>query len=342
MNLRYLYVIPGLLFVTIVLFLIDLYIGSADIPFFKAVFSIFSSADNTEPYVYIIKEIRFPRVVTALFAGMALAVAGLQMQTIFRNPLAGPYVLGISSGSSLGVALVILGASVFGYSFTGFLANAGVVIAALTGAAFILLLILSVSVRVKDVMTILILGILFGGATSAIVSVLQFFSSEYALKSYVVWTLGSLSGVTSDQLYVIVPLVVTGLTIAFVLSKKLDTYLLGEYYAKSLGSNVFLLRLMSFISTCLLAGTVTAFCGPLGFIGIAAPHISRMLLKSSKHITLIISSVFTGSVMMLTADILSQLPGSDKVLPINSVTALLGIPVVIWIIARNYRYSKMM
>lgn len=319
--------------------LIDIYIGSANISF-TDIWNIIIGRVQDTPEAYIVKEIRFPRVLVALIAGISLSIAGLQMQTVFRNPLAGPYVLGISSGSSLGVALVLLGSSVFGYTFSGFMGDLGIVIAALAGAAFILVLVLFVSVRVKDVMTILILGILFGGATSAVVSVLQFFSDEFALKSYVIWTLGSLSGVSLEQLSLIIPIIATGVLISFALSKRLDVYLLGETYAKSLGSNVFIIRLFVFISTCLLAGTITAFCGPIGFVGIAAPHISRMMFKTSKHLYLMTATILTGGIMMIASDIISQLPGSEKVLPINSVTALLGIPVVVWIIFKNFKYSK--
>jgi len=319
--------------------ILDIYIGSAKISV-GDIWNIIIGQISDTPEAYIVQQIRFPRVIVALLAGVSLSIAGLQMQTVFRNPLAGPYVLGISSGSSLGVALVLLGSSVFGYTFSGFMGDLGIIIAALAGAAFILMLVLFVSVRVKDVMTILILGILFGGATSAVVSVLQFFSDEFALKSYVVWTLGSLSGVSVEQLSIIVPIVITGILISFALSKRLDVYLLGETYAKSLGSNVFIIRLFVFISTCLLAGTITAFCGPIGFVGIAAPHISRMMFKTSKHLYLMTATILTGGIMMIASDIISQLPGTEKVLPINSVTALLGIPVVVWIIFKNFKYSK--
>ncbi|MBN1111954.1 MAG: iron ABC transporter permease [Bacteroidales bacterium] len=319
--------------------ILDIYIGSAKISI-SDIWNIITGRISDTPEAYIVHQIRFPRVIVALLAGVSLSIAGLQMQTVFRNPLAGPYVLGISSGSSLGVALVLLGSSVFGYTFGGFMGDLGIIIAALAGAAFILMLVLFVSVRVKDVMTILILGILFGGATSAVVSVLQFFSDEFALKSYVVWTLGSLSGVSVEQLSMIVPIVITGILISFALSKRLDVYLLGETYAKSLGSNVFMIRLFVFISTCLLAGTITAFCGPIGFVGIAAPHISRMMFKTSKHLYLMTATILTGGIMMIASDIISQLPGTEKVLPINSVTALLGIPVVVWIIFKNFKYSK--
>ena len=258
------------------------------------------------------------------------------MQTVFRNPLAGPYVLGISAGASLGVAILVLGfSSFFALGNLQNLGNWAIVIAACLGSALILLLILTVSFRVSDIMTILILGIMFGSATTALVSILQYFSTETMLKAFIIWTMGSLGSVSKMQLNILLFCVIFGTLIAFLSSKMLNALLLGESYAKSMGLNIKLSRIIVFASTSILAGSVTAFCGPVGFIGIAVPHIARMTFKTSNHLYLFTGTVIIGASLLLISDVISQLPGYEKILPINSVTALLGIPVVIWIIIRK-------
>jgi iron complex transport system permease protein len=322
--------------VLILFFMLDLFIGSYHISIPDILKSIFDS-DSVDPQIaVIVNRFRIPKALTALLAGAALSVAGLQMQTVFRNPLAGPFVLGISSGASLGVAILVLGmgGAFFGGAFT-VVGSWSVAAAAWIGAGIILLLVLAVSTRIKDIMTILILGILFSSATAAIVSILQYFSNESMLKSFVVWTMGSLGGVTSAQLQVLLPAVLTGLLIAVFSTKFLDAFLLGENYARSMGVNITLSRVIIFISTCILAGSITAFCGPIGFIGIAVPHIVRMFFRTSNHKKLIPGSILLGSSVMLGSDIISQLPGAEATLPINSVTALMGIPIVVWIIVRS-------
>jgi len=272
---------------------------------------------------------------------MALSVSGLQMQTIFRNPLAGPYVLGISSGASLGVALVILGfPPLFAQGNINPLSIWVQIMAAWIGAAAVLLLIMAISFRVRDIMTILILGVLFGSATSAIVSILQYFSHQEQLKAFVVWSMGNLGNVTRGQLTVMSFTILAGLIMAVFSGKMLNVMLLGESYAKSMGLNIMLSRIIVFISTSILAGTVTAFCGPIGFIGIAVPHITRILFKSADHRLLIPAVIMTGGILLLLSDILSQLPGGERTLPVNSVTALIGIPVVIWVIFRNQKITS--
>jgi iron complex transport system permease protein len=284
----------------------------------------------------IITDFRLPKAITAVLAGMALSVSGMQMQTLFRNPLAGPYVLGISSGASLGVALIILGLPVlFIRENIHPLSLWMQIIAAWIGAAAVLLLIMAVSLRVRDIMTLLILGVLFGSATSAIVSIMQYFSHQAQLKAFVIWSMGNLGSVSKEQLSVMSVTLAAGLIMALLSGKILNVLLLGESYAKSMGLNIRFSRSIVFISTSILAGTITAFCGPIGFIGIAVPHITRILFRSSDHRLLIPAVVFTGAIIMLLSDILSQLPGSEYTLPVNSVTALIGIPVVIWVIFRN-------
>ncbi len=291
----------------------------------------------------IILDFRLPKLITALLAGAALSVSGLQMQTIFRNPLAGPYVLGISAGASLGVALLVMGFSSFFIS--GYMNVAGtwlIAFVACLGAGAVLLLIFIVSLRVTDIMTILILGILVGSAVTAIVSILQYFSNESMLKTFIVWTMGSLGGVTQSQLNVLLPVILSGLIIALASGKYLNVLLLGENYAKSLGLNIKLARFLIFFSTSILAGSITAFCGPIGFIGIAVPHLARIILKTANQHVLVMASIILGAVVMVAGDIISQLPGAQSNLPINSVTALIGIPVVVYLIIKNQRLSSIL
>lgn len=286
----------------------------------------------------IILYFRLPKAIVATLVGMALAVSGLQMQTVFRNPLADPYVLGISSGAGLGVALFVLGTGSLAVSgVLLWLKDFGVAAAGWTGAMIILGCILSASIRLRNSMTILIFGIMIGGAASAVVGVLQYFSSASALKTYVLWTMGSFSNVSPQQLSLLVIAVFTGLLLAIVSIKNLNALLLGDTYAQSIGMNVNRARSVIFISAGLLAGTVTAFCGPIGFVGIAVPHIARMTFRNANHSVLIPASVLMGTSMMLLCDVISQLPGSSSILPLNTVTALMGIPVVLVIIFRNHR-----
>lgn len=325
-----------LVLLALLVFFLDIFLGSVKIPL-GDVFTFLTGGSNSHPeWKVIIMDFRIPRTLTAVLAGTALSVSGLQMQTIFRNPLAGPYVLGISSGASLGVAILVMGFTALG--FTGVLENSGnwaLVIAATLGSGLVLLLILSVSVRIRDVMTILILGILFGSIATALVAVLQYFSTESMLKSFIVWTMGSLGNVTGEQLSILGLVVIIGVLISFASVKILNAMLLGEDYARTLGVNAKTVRMIVFVSTSLLAGAVTAFCGPIGFIGIVVPHISRLIFKTADHKVLLPGSVLIGTIFMLVSDIFSKLPGYDQVLPINSVTALLGIPVIIWIILKR-------
>jgi len=323
------------------LFLADVFLGSVSIPLKNILKILFSGSSDYPEQITIVLQFRLPKAITALFAGFALSVSGLQMQTIFKNPLAGPYVLGISSRASLGVAILVLGVSTVSvFNQIGILSNWIIVLAAWLGAGLILLLILAVSTRVKDIMTILILGIMFGSATTAVVGILQYFSNETMLKAFIIWTMGSLGGVSISQLYVLVPSILLGLTIAFLSVKMLNALLLGENYAKSMGLNISLSRFFIFLSTSLLAGTITAFCGPIGFIGIAVPHLARMVFKTANHSTLLPGSMLIGGIVLLLSDIISQLPGKESSLPINSITALVGIPIVIWIIIRKQRFSN--
>lgn len=311
----------------ILLFFLDLSVGSVDIPI-KEVWEIIFRNLNQEINEKIIWNIRFPKAIVALLTGAALSVSGLQMQTLFRNPLAGPYVLGISAGSSLGVALFILAMPLLGLSATIF--PLGIAGAAWLGAALILLIIGSLSNRIKDIMVILILGMMFSSGITAIVQILQYLSHEEALKSFIIWTMGSLGEVTLPQLWIFIPSVCMGLLLAVLTIKPLNLLLLGEDYAKTMGLNLKTSRNLLFISTTLLAGTVTAFCGPIGFIGLALPHVTRMLLATSDHKLLIPGNIVCGALVLLICDIVSKI----LVLPINAITAFLGIPIIIFVVLK--------
>jgi iron complex transport system permease protein len=325
-----------LLFVLIIFFILDILTGSVYIAPLKTLSLLVRPPDNADELSMIIHRFRLPKALAAIIAGSALSVSGLQMQTIFRNPLAGPFVLGISSGASLGVALLVMTTSGLALMPAhSFLSNWSVVIAAWIGSGLVLLIILLVSIRIRDIMTILILGILFGSITAAVVSMLQYFSDETVLKTFVIWTLGSLGNVDNRQLTIMVLCTGAGLLLSLLSMKGLDALLIGEEYAKSLGINIMATRILVFSSTSLLAGTVTAFCGPIGFIGIIVPHFARLVFHTARHAVLIPASLLIGSCLLIAADIISQMPGSELILPINSVTALLGIPVVIWIVLRN-------
>ncbi len=319
----------------VTLFGCDIIFGSVTLSL-SQVWSALFSADSDEAIQTIIWRFRVPKAIVAILAGAALSASGLQMQTLFRNPLAGPYVLGISSGASLGVSMLILGLPLLRISFeSDILRNIGVVGAAWFGSAAILAAIIAVSTRIKDIMAILILGMMFGSASGAIVEILQYLSPEGALKSFVVWSMGSLGGVTTTQLAILVPVLLAGLVISILLIKPLNTLLLGENYARSMGVNINVVRRLIFVSTTLLAGTITAFCGPIGFIGIAVPHMARMFFMEADHKTLMPASMLLGAAVMLLCDLIAQLPGSEMTVPINSITALIGIPIVILVIIKN-------
>lgn len=331
--------ILGLLF--LLFFIADLFLGSVIVPVKQIFLSFFSSAETNETFRTIVVDFRLPKAFTAILTGAALSVSGLQMQTVFRNPLAGPYVLGISAGASLGVALFVLGfSSVISFGVISVTGAWPLAIVAWIGSFLVMLLVLYVSARVNDIMTILILGILFTAAVSSIVSILQYFSSESMLKAFIVWTMGSLGSVTGAQLSVMAPAIGVGLVLALLKIKDLNAFLLGENYARSLGVKLTQSRILIFLSTSLLAGTITAFCGPIGFIGIAVPHICRVIFKTSDHLVLIPAVIITGSIVMLFSDIVSQLPGMQTTLPINSVTSIIGIPIIVWMIVKNKKFAS--
>ena len=311
----------ALVALTLFLFLLDLAVGAVAVPL-GDVWAALTGGDCPRATAKIILNIRLIKAVVALLAGAALSVSGLQMQTLFRNPLAGPYVLGISSGASLGVALVVL---------AGVGSSIGIAGAAWLGAAIVLVVIAAVGHRIKDIMVILILGMMFSSGIGAVVQILQYVANDESLKMFVIWTMGSLGDVTFNQLAVLVPSIIAGLLLAVITIKPLNLLLFGEEYAMTMGLNVRRSRGLLFLSTTLLAGTVTAFCGPIGFIGLAMPHVTRMLFRNSDHRVLVPGTVLSGASVLLLCDLVSKL----FTLPINAITALLGIPIVVWVVLRN-------
>ena len=321
---------------TIVLFLVDLAVGSEPIPLEEVWQALFGSADAATPWSNIVRVFRLPKAVMALLAGAALSTVGLQMQTLFRNPLAGPYVLGVSAGASLGVSIMVLGLPLLGISMSDpMVQNIGVAGAAWIGSALIMAVVMAVTSRIKNIMTVLILGMMFGSAASALVEIMQYLSPESALKSYVVWTMGSLGGVTNAQLQIVVPIVLVGLVLSVMLIKPLNILLLGENYARTMGLNIKRTRLMVTLTTVLLAGTITAFCGPIGFVGLAVPHVARMLFREADHRVLVPATMLCGTTIMLLCDIATSLFSGNLTLPINTVSALVGITIVVTVIFRN-------
>ena len=327
----------GILAIT--LFCLDIMLGSVAIPF-KEVFRIVTTGESeNRAWLFIIEKIRLPKSITAILAGCGLSVSGLQMQTLFRNPLAGPSELGITAGAGLGVAAVMLAggssASMYAISQLGISGSWLIIGMASLGSAGVLALILLIAGRIRDNVILLIVGVMIGTITLSIISIWQYFSQPEQLQEYIMWTFGSLGGVTGYHLYVLSGVVTGGLLLAFASSKSLNALLLGENYARSMGLSVGRTRLLIMISTSLLTGSITAFCGPIGFVGIAIPHITRSLLGTSNHRVLIPTTCLTGTVLLLLCDIIAQLPGTQTVIPINIVTSLLGAPVVIWIIIRR-------
>lgn len=334
--------LPYALFVVLAIALVallvaDLLLGTTEIPLADVWATLTGGVPSDATNSFIIRELRLPKVIVAIFAGMALSASGLQMQTLFRNPLAGPYVLGINSGASLGVALFTLAAPMLGALSGTMLANIGLTGMAWIGSAAILLLVMLLSRKIRNINVILIIGMMLGSAISAIVGILQYMGTEESLKAFVVWTMGSLSTVTMEQLAILIPVVVVGLLLAIIVIKPLNILLLGESYARTLGLNVGMSRTIIFLSTTLLAGTVTAFCGPIGFIGLAMPHLARMTFRTSDHRVLMPASMLWGALSMLLCCFVCDLVayGGIATFPINAVSSLLGIPIIIIVIIRN-------
>ncbi len=319
----------------LVCFFLNISLGSVSIPFKSVFSSLFGSTEN-KIWQTIIIDFRLPKAITAILVGSGLGISGLLMQTLFRNPLAGPFVLGISSGASLGVSLVILGSSLFGGLLAGsIMSNWSIVIAASLGSFLVLLAVLAVSSRVRDTMAILIIGLMFGSITAAVVSVLSYFSSAEQLQQYIFWGFGSLSNLSWKEILIFFGIYAIGIVISIFSIKSLNSLLLGDNYAKSLGLNLKQSRLLIIIATSLIAGTITAFTGPIAFIGLAIPHLTRQIFKTTNHKILLPAVFLFGAIVMLICDSIAQIPGSDYTLPINAITALVGAPVVIWLLVRQ-------
>ncbi|HZM14158.1 MAG TPA: iron ABC transporter permease, partial [Bacteroidales bacterium] len=281
----------------------------------------------------IVMQFRLPKALTAIIAGAAMSVSGLLMQTLFRNPLAGPDVLGVSSGAGLGVALTVLTITpLFSFTQGSPLQDWSLILAAWVGAGAVMMIIMAVSARMRDIMTVLIVGLLLASAISAVVSLLQYFSNEAMLKTYVIWTMGNLGNMSYTQIRTLTAATLTGMVLAFVMIKPLNAMLMGETFSRTVGVNMKMTRIILLASASILAGSVTAFCGPLAFIGVAVPHITRIIFGTTDHRTLMPGVALSGAVILLISDMLSTLPGGGQIIPVNTVTSLIGIPVVLWII----------
>ena len=320
----------------LLLLLINISLGSVSIPI-KDVFNSLTG-DNTskETWDYIIVNYRLPKAVTAILVGMGLSISGLLMQTLFRNPLAGPDVLGLSSGASLGVAIIVMGSTFLPTGLASILLSSyGIVLASSLGSFLVLLAVLTVSQRLRDTMAILIVGLMFASITSAIVGTLTYFSTAEQLQKFTFWSMGNLGNLSWSSIVILFTCVFIGLLLSLVSIKPLNALLLGENYARSLGMNYKRTRLIIIFATSILAGRITAYVGPIAFIGLAVPHIAKLIFQTSSHTILFWSTLLLGSIIMLICDSISQLPGSDLMLPINAVTSIFGAPIVIWLLIRK-------
>ena len=323
----------------VIAFLLSLTLGSVQIPAGQVARILLGGEGDRASWTDIIFKFRLPKALTAMLVGAALSVSGLQMQTIFRNPLADPFILGVSSGASLGVAIVVLGISAGGaLTFVAGLSAFGdlsLAVAASLGSGVVLGLVLLISRRVQNTLTLLIMGLMFGYLTSAVVSLLIYFSHPERVQAISLWSAGSFGGVTWNQMRVFFPVTAFGLAIAFVMIKPLNALLLGDEYAQSLGLNVRRARFWIIVSASILAGVTTAFCGPIWFLGVAVPHVARSILNSADHRALLPASILMGASFALVADVIAQSPGSQHTLPLNVVMSLFGVPIILWIVLRQ-------
>ena len=322
----------------ILLFFVNISFGSISIPFKEIYTSLTGGQASKSTWEYIIINYRLPKAITAILVGMGLSISGLLMQTLFRNPLAGPYVLGLSSGASLGVAFVILGASLLPpFLSTILLSSYGVVLASTIGSSVVLLAVLVVSQRLRDTMALLIVGLMFGSFTSAIVGVLTYFSSAEQLQKFTFWSMGNLGNLSWSSVSILTICVGIGLLLSLFSIKPLNALLLGENYARSLGLNFKKTRLIIIFATSILAGSITAYAGPIAFIGLAVPHIAKLIFQTSNHSILYWSTLLLGASILLFCDVISELPALEIMLPINAVTSIIGAPVVIWLLVRKQK-----
>ncbi len=322
-----------LLFLALILaWVLNISLGSAAIPFKATLRALFGQEPENTAWQYIIYDYRLPKALTAILVGGGLSLSGLLMQTLFRNPLAGPFVLGISSGASLGAALLLMGASLLGGLV---FSDVSLVIVASLGSFLVLLVVMLVANRVRDTMTLLIIGLMFGSITSAIVSVLAYFSDAEQLQRFIFWSYGSVGNLSWSQNLILLAIIALGILISILSIKSLNAFLLGENYAQSLGVSTKKSRMAIIIATGLLAGSITAFAGPIAFVGLAVPHLTRQLFDTMEHKILLPAVFMYGAILMLLCDTLAQLPHSALVLPINAITSIVGAPVVIWLLIRK-------
>lgn len=317
-------------------FCANISLGSVAIPFMEVLNTIFGGIPSESTWEYILFNYRVPKAITAILVGSGLGLSGLLMQTLFRNPLAGPFVLGISSGASLGAAILIMGSTLFS-SFLGFsiLNDVSLAIVSSIGSFLVLLTVLTVASKVKDTMALLIIGLMFGSITAAIVNVLSYFSNAEKIQQYIYWSLGSVGNLSWSQVGLLSLIVLIGIILSIALIKTLNAFLLGENYAKSLGINIRKQRFLIILATGLLAGGITSFAGPIAFVGLAVPHLTRQIFNTTDHKTLVPAVALYGAILMLLCDIIAQLPSSVYVLPINAITSIIGAPVVIWLLIRK-------
>lgn len=318
------------------LLLLNISLGSVSIPIKDVFNSLTGGNSSKETWDYIIINYRLPKAIAAILVGMGLSISGLLMQTLFRNPLAGPDVLGLSSGASLGVATIVLGAAFLPMSLSSILLSSfGIVLASSLGSFLVLIAVLAVSQRLRDTMAILIVGLMFASLTSSIIGTLTYFSSAEQLQKFTFWSLGNLGNLSWSSIAILSVCVAIGLLLSLVSIKPLNALLLGENYARSLGMNYKRTRLIIIFATSILAGSITAYAGPIAFIGLAVPHIAKLVFQTSNHTILFWSTLILGAIIMLICDSISQLPGSDLTLPINAVTSMFGAPIVIWLLIRK-------
>ncbi len=324
-----------LLLVMLICFMVNISLGSVSIPLEDTLNAIIGRTTKVDSWSYIIWNYRIPKAFTAILVGSGLALSGLLMQTLFRNPLAGPFVLGISAGASLGAALLILGSALFSGIFLGMVNDISLALASSIGSFLVLLAVMVVAAKVKDTMALLIIGLMFGSITTAVVSVLSYFSSAEKLQQYVYWSFGSIGNLSWNQLLLLLIIIAIGILISIFSIKPLNALLLGESYAKSLGVNMKRSRYSIIVATGLLAGGVTAFAGPIAFIGLAVPHLTRQIFNTTDHKVLVPAVLIYGAILMLICDTIAQMPNSASVLPINAITSIIGAPVVIWLLLRK-------
>lgn len=318
------------------MFLLNISLGSINIPIKDVYTSLLHGSCSKESWNYIILNYRLPKAIVAILIGIGLSISGLLMQTLFRNPLAGPYVLGLSSGASLGVAVVILGASLLPISLSEFfLSSFGIIIASSLGSFFVLISVLVIAKRLRDTIAILIVGLMFGSLTSAIVGSLTYFSSAEQLQKFTFWSLGNLGNLTWNSIGILTCCVTLGIILSVFSIKPLNALLLGENYARSLGINYKKTKYIILFATSILAGSITAFVGPIAFVGLAVPHIAKLVFQTSNHKILFWSTLLFGAIIMLICDSITQIPGTEIILPINAITSIFGAPIVIWLLVRK-------